>query len=105
MPNPPLFYDLLEKMEEKKKVTINKSPARLLEKIIPLKEPDLTVFSKFETELMEQIAKKHYSDSASDIEKLAQSEAPYKMSTHGEVIPYHLAFYRHSFGEMNLNEL
>lgn len=102
MPIPKEFYDDLKRLQKQKLIRIKKED--YLEKIIPLKDPDLSVFEDREKELLENVINKYKSDSAGDLEKLAQAEAPYKMVKHGEIIPYHLAFYRNTFGEMGLEE-
>lgn len=104
MPIPKEFYADLDRLQKQNFIKIKKED--YLEKVIPLKNPDLSVFEDTEKKLLENITNKHKSDSAGDLEKLAQAEAPYKMVKYGEMIPYHLAFYRNTFGEMNLeNEL
>ena len=105
MPEPRVFYNALGELQKKKIVDIKKSRENLLEKIIPIKDdPDMKVFDQKEREILEQTAEKYRLENAGNLEKIAQSEPPYKMVEYGEKIPYHLAFYRNSFGEMDLDD-
>ncbi len=63
----------------------------------------MKVFDKQEKEILNEITQKYRLDNGGDLERLAQSEPPYKMVEYGEKIPYYLAFYRNSFGEMDLD--
>jgi uncharacterized phage-associated protein len=103
MPEPRIFYDALEQLRDDKVIDIQKSDGGFLERIIPKKEPDMDVFDKKENEILQQTAEKYRLENAGNLERIAQSEPPYKMVEYGEKIPYYLAFYRNSFGEMDLN--
>jgi uncharacterized phage-associated protein len=103
MPEPVVFYGELEALQEEKIISIKKSNESPLEKIIPQNDPEMSVFDKEEKEILAQMAEKYRLENAGNLEKLAQSEPPYKMVEYGEKIPYYLAFYRNSFGEMDLN--
>lgn len=104
MPEPKVFYSALDDLEKNEVIEIKKSNENLLEKIVPLSDPDMKIFNKEERTIIEQIAEKYRLQNAGELEKIAQSEPPYKMVEYGELIPYHLAFYRNSFGEMDLND-
>lgn len=103
MPEPIPFYDALKELQGEKIINIKKSDGSFLEKIIPKEDPDMNVFDEKENEVLQQTAEKYRLENAGNLERLAQSEPPYKMVEYGEKIPYHLAFYRNSFGEMDLN--
>lgn len=104
MPEPKTFYSALNELKKGGIIEIKKTDGNLLEKIIPKDSPNMDVFDKGEKEILEQVVKKYRFENAGNLEKLAQSEAPYKMVEYGEKIPYHLAFYRNSFGEMDLDD-
>lgn len=72
--------------------------------IIPLTNPDLSVFSKEELSLLDSISKKYEFLSAGELEKIAKDEPPYIMTKYKEEIPYHLALYRNTFGEMDIED-
>jgi len=104
MPKPDIFYTELAKLKKEGIIDIKKPTGNdKLEKIVALHDPDLDEFDDMERETLKQIAEKYRLESAGALERIAQSEPPYKMTQHGEIIPYHLAFYRNSFGEMDLN--
>jgi len=104
MPNPKIFYPALRKLEREGTIEILDSNRPGLHRIIPKQDPNLNVFDETERKLLMNITEKHRLDSAGDLERIAQSEPPYKMVNQGEEIPYHLAFYRNSFGEMDLDD-
>jgi len=104
MPDPEIFYPALNQLKKNKIIEIKKPNSYKLEKIIPKDESNMKVFDKKETEIIQQMVEKYRLENAGALERLAQSEAPYKMVKYGEKIPYHLAFYRNSFGEMDLND-
>lgn len=104
MPEPRVFYSALAELKKKDIIDIKNPDRRRLEKIIAKSDPDMKVFNDKEKEILEQITEKHRLNNAGDLEKIAQSEPPYKMVNYGEEIPYHLAFYRNSFGEMDLDD-
>lgn len=104
MPEPRVFYNALAELKKKDIIDIKNPDRRRLERIIAKGDPDMKAFSNKEKEILEQITEKHRLNNAGDLEKIAQSEPPYKMVNYGEEIPYHLAFYRNSFGEMDLDD-
>ena len=63
---------------------------------------DMSVFSEKEKQIIEQMKERFKSSTAREVEMTAKNEPPYKMVKSGEIIPYHLAFYRNSFDEMSL---
>lgn len=104
MPEPKVFYSALDELKKKDIIDIKDPDKNRLERIIAKSDPDMKVFNDKEKEILEQITEKHRLNNAGDLEKIAQSEPPYKMVNYGEEIPYHLAFYRNSFGEMDLDD-
>lgn len=104
MPEPQVFYSALNELKKEGFIDIEEPNKNRLEKIIPKANPNLEVFNEKEKEILEQTAEKYRLENAGNLERLAQSEPPYKMVNYGERIPYHLAFYRNSFGEMDLDD-
>ncbi|MBU4370165.1 SocA family protein [Patescibacteria group bacterium] len=104
MPEPKVFYSALNDLEESGDIKINKIQEDLLEKIIPKNSPKMEVFTEEEKNIIERVTQKYYLESGGALERIAQSEPPYKMVNYGDNIPYHLAFYRNTFGEMDLND-
>ena len=103
MPEPKFFYKVLNDLKAQGIIDIEKKNGYGLEKIVNKSEPDVSVFKKEELEVLEQLVEKYKLENAGSLEKIAQSEPPYKMVEYGEEIPYYLAFYRNSFGEMDMN--
>lgn len=104
MPEPTVFYPALDELKNKKFIEIITSKVTPLEKIVPKKEPNMQIFDEKEIEVLKEVTEKYRLENAGSLERLAQSEPPYKMTDYGDEIPYHLAFYRNSFGEMDLDE-
>lgn len=106
-PIPYNFYKVLEDMQERelirleeKKLPCGSIPVDIVAKV----KPDLSVFSKSEMNFLSAIAEKYKNLTAGELEKIAKEEPPYLMVNHKEEIPYHLAFYRNTFGEMDLED-
>ena len=104
MPDPKLFYYALKVLEEENAIDVVEPNEPGLHRIIAKQEPNLDVFDEDEKKMLVKITEKYHLDNAGQLERIAQSESPYKMVNQGEEIPYHLAFYRNSFGEMDLND-
>ena len=103
MPEPIVFYGALRDLEKEGAITLEKPNSIKLEKIVPKEKVNLEVFSEAEKQVLDQILEKYRAENAGSLERLAQAEPPYKMVVYEEKIPYYLAFYRNSFGEMDLN--
>lgn len=104
-PIPVNFYKILESMNNKKLINSKDQPAEYIPaSITPLSKADYSLFTDKEMELIDVITDKYRNSTAGELETIAQSEAPYNMVNFDEVIPYHLAFYRNSFGEMDVND-
>lgn len=103
-PMPFNFYDLLADMNRRRLIRLKTKkliPGEVTD-VIAKKEPDLKVFTKEELFLLDSIAEKFKNSTAGELEKVAKEEPPYLMVDYKEEIPYHLAFYRNTFGEMDL---
>lgn len=104
-PIPVNFYSALKTMESDKSIKCHEQKGMLLPALIePLSEPNYSLFSPKEMELIESITEKFKHSTAGELEKIAQSEAPYNMVEFDEVIPDHLAYYRNSFGSLDLTD-
>lgn len=97
------FSKILNNMESKGLI---KCEPQIIEystaKIIPKEQPDYSVFDEEEKELIDAITEKYKLSTAAELEEKAKSEPPYKMVEFEEEIPYHLAFYRNTFEEMEM---
>jgi len=58
------------------------------------KEPDLTVFSKKEKDMLDRVIEKYGHLSGKQLEDITHAEAPYVGTEPGEEIDYELAYYR-----------
>jgi len=104
-PIPKNFYLMLEDMEKKGFIKNDDQKAEYLSASIePKTKPDYSVFSDDEREIIDVITDRFKNITASELETIAKGEAPYKMVEFNEEIPYHLAFYRNSFDEMELSD-
>lgn len=102
-PIPRRFYPILKKMEQKGLISTKPQQVEYLPASIkPQAKPDYSVFTEEELSLIETITEKFKNSTAKELEDKAKSEPPYKMVEFDESIPYHLALYRNSFGEMEL---
>jgi len=68
--------------------------------IEPLKDFDMSVFSKEELVMLEEIADKWEKFSGSDMKMASHGEAPWIATKPNGVIDYNLAYYRNKYGEM-----
>ncbi|HUS51866.1 MAG TPA: Panacea domain-containing protein [Candidatus Bathyarchaeia archaeon] len=103
-PMPLGYYFLLGDIKKRKLIDIKKEKyaGGEAKNIVPKKEPDLSVFSKDEQNLLISFAEKYKNSTAGELENIAKEEPPYIMVDYQDQIPYHLAFYRNTFGEMDL---
>jgi uncharacterized phage-associated protein len=66
-----------------------------------LAKPDLSVFDKGETEMLDRIVVKYGNLNGKQLEELSHAEAPYVGTELKKEIPYELAFYRGTdFGDL-----
>lgn len=104
-PIPTKFYSILNGMEKRGLIDCKLQEAEYLPASIRAKvEPDYSVFSDNERKVIDTITEKYKNSTAREVEIVAQAEPPYKMVEFNEKIPYHLAFYRNSFGEMEVED-
>ena len=104
MPEPKTFYSVLLDMKKANLIEMDPNEDAALHGIIALAEPQMDIFDESETKLMQAIAETYKNNFGGQLEKIAQSEAPYIMADSKKQIPYHFAFYRNTFGQMNLGD-
>jgi uncharacterized phage-associated protein len=68
--------------------------------IEPLVDFDISMFSKEELLMLEEIASKWEKFSGSEMKAASHGEAPWIATRPNEVIDYNLAYYRNKYGEM-----
>ena len=105
-PMPLSYYSLLRDMEKRGIIELKKEKHAGGESknIIPKKRPNLRIFSKDERNLLTSFAEKYKNTTAGELERIAKEEPPYIMVEYKDEIPYYLAFYRNTFGEMDLED-
>jgi len=104
MPLPKVFYSVIEQLEKEDKIKLIKAKGDFETKIpVAQKKPNMELFSEDEQQMINVIKDKYFNNSANEVENIAKGEPPYKMTLYKEKIPYHLAYYRNSFGEMDLD--
>lgn len=105
-PIPYGYYALLENMEKRGLIELKRQ--RLAGStpvyVIPKKKPNLETLSKGERNIIIATAEKFKNSTAGELEQIAKEEPPYIMANYQEEIPYHLAFYRNTFGEMDIED-
>ncbi|MFA6056427.1 MAG: type II toxin-antitoxin system antitoxin SocA domain-containing protein [Thermodesulfovibrionales bacterium] len=69
--------------------------------IEPLKDFDISLFTKEELMMLEEIADKWERFSGSEMKTASHGEAPWIATKPNQVIDYNLAYYRNRFGEMD----
>lgn len=103
-PMPYNYYSLLKDIQKRGLIELKEK--RLVSSVpiyvFPKAKPNLKVFSKNELDLVTSITEKFKNLTAGELEKIAKEEPPYLMVGHKEEIPDYLAFYRNTFGEMDL---
>lgn len=104
-PMPVRFYDILSDMQKRGLIECDGQKKEYVPASVKAKvEPDYSGFSPQEMDIITTITEKYRLATAKELESQAQSEPPYKMVEFNEKIPYHLAFYRNSFGEMEIDD-
>ncbi len=63
-------------------------------RFVPKIDPDLSVFTKTELEIIDSIIKKYGTKFQQELVELVHEELPFKLTKKDEVIPYYLASYR-----------
>lgn len=104
-PFPNDLYHYLDSMVARGDLSMVKPDSEYLPQTISaLKKPDYSVFDSDEIKVIKESTDKYKTSNARTLEDMVKDEPPYKMVKYGEVIPYHLAYYRNSFDEMTLDE-
>ena len=103
-PIPVDYYNLLRDMKRRGLIDLKKEKytGGASRNIASKKKPDLSVFSKDERDLIISFTEKYKNSTAGELESVAKEEPPYIMVDYKDEIPYYLAFYRNTFGEMDL---
>ncbi len=74
------------------------------ERLDPLAEPDLRVFTAEETDTLHEVVRRWSEHTTARIEAATHGEAPWIAVKPNAIIPYHLAYYRNNYGAMELDE-
>ena len=69
--------------------------------IEPLQNYELSIFSREELMMMEEVADKWEKFSGAEMKNASHGEAPWIATKPDEVIDYNLAYYRNKYGEMD----
>lgn len=97
-PFPTALDTVTERMTKSKIMTVDQIEGREgyspTEVYRSLGKPDLAVFDKGETEMLDRIAVKYGHLNGKQLEELSHAEAPYIGTELKKEIPYELAFYR-----------
>lgn len=102
-PVPRMAEKILKQMEGKEiKTTRRKIKEGLNDQqhIEPLKDFDLSVFSKEELVMLDEIANKWEKFTGTEMKMATHGEAPWISTEPDAVIDYNLAYYRNKYGEM-----
>ncbi len=106
-PVPRTAKRILEKMNGNdikiinKKVAFGYNDRQLIE---PLKDFDMSLFSKEELLMMQETAGKWEKFSGTEMKIASHGEAPWIATKPNDVIDYNLAYYRNKYGEMDKND-
>jgi uncharacterized phage-associated protein len=89
-------YQLKEMIEERliKKESRNIGLENPMELIVPLAEPDMSVFSKEELDTLQNVLERWSGASGKTISEQSHKEAPWEATRSNEDIPYQLALQR-----------
>ena len=97
-PYPVSLEKITKKMATQKKLTIKfvdewngYNPTEVYKSLV---EPDTSVFSKEEKQMLDRVIKKYGHLNGKELENLTHAEAPYIGTEEKGEIPYELAFYR-----------
>lgn len=95
-PTPKEFVKVVEKMElDKELVRLReKYFAHPQSKYLPLREPDLSLLSGREVELIDEVLNKLSDMNANQISEFSHNDVPWLTTDDGKVIPYESVFYR-----------
>ncbi|MDP2363098.1 MAG: Panacea domain-containing protein, partial [Ignavibacteria bacterium] len=95
-PTPKEFVKIVEKMENDKELMRVKDKyfSHPQTKYLPLREPDLSVVSGREIELIDEVLNKLSDMNANQISEYSHNDVPWLTTDEGKVIPYESVFYR-----------
>ncbi len=95
-PTPKEFIKIVEKMEKDKEIMRVKDKyfSHPQTKYLPLREPDLSVVSGREIELIDEVLNKLSDMNAKQISEYSHNDMPWLATKDGDYISYNLAFYR-----------
>lgn len=103
-PVPRMGESILKKIKDKDvKITSKKmSPGYKDQQLIePLKDFDISPFSREELLMMEEVVDKWEKFSGNEMKSASHGEAPWIATKPDDVIDYNLSYYRNKYGEMN----
>lgn len=72
------------------------------DRFIPMIRPDLSLFNEIERVTLENVGNMWRKHSRNQIVAATHREPPWLSTSHMQVIPYEMAYYRNHFGAMNL---
>lgn len=92
-PAPRQLKPLLRQMESRKLIAIRRTELAgyIQQRILALREPDLGRFSAKEIALVDDLIRRFWDKSASEISDLSHRFAGWQLAKHGETIPYSVA--------------
>jgi len=95
-PTPKEFIKVVEMMEKDEELTRLKDKyfTHPQTKYLPLREPDLSIFSGREVELIDEVLNKLSDMNASQISNYSHNDVPWLTTEEGKIIPYESVFYR-----------
>ena len=95
-PTPKEFVKIVEKMEKDKELMRVKDKyfAHPQTKYLPLREPDLSLLSGREVELIDEVLNRLSDMNANQISEYSHNDVPWLTTDEGKVIPYESVFYR-----------
>lgn len=95
-PTPKEFVKIVEKMEDDKDLMRVKDKyfSHPQTKYLPLRQPDLSVVSGREIELIDEVLNKLSDMNASQISEYSHNDVPWLTTDEGKIIPYESVFYR-----------
>ena len=95
-PTPKEFVKIVEKMEKDKELIRVKDKyfSHPQTKYLPLREPDLSIVSGREIELIDEVLNKLSDMNAAQISDYSHLDVPWLTTDEGKIIPYESVFYR-----------
>ena len=95
-PTPKEFVKIVEKMENEKELIHVKDKyfSHPQTKYLPLRQPDLSIISGREIELIDEVLNKLSDMNATQISDYSHHDVPWLTTDEGKIIPYESVFYR-----------